>query len=54
MERRDGPDGLMRLFAAIGQRYLAVEQFRACTELLRQELDVEPEGGNGMTFFRMS
>ena len=35
--------GLMRLFAAIGQRYLAVEQFRACTKLLRQELDVEPE-----------
>lgn len=35
--------GLMRLFAAVGQRYLAVEQFRACKELLRQELDVEPE-----------
>ena len=28
--------GLMRLYAAVGQRYLAVEQFRACTEVLRR------------------
>jgi DNA-binding SARP family transcriptional activator/TolB-like protein/Flp pilus assembly protein TadD len=35
--------GLMRLYAAVGQRYLAVEQFRACTEVLRRELEADPE-----------
>jgi DNA-binding SARP family transcriptional activator/TolB-like protein len=35
--------GLMRLYAAAGQRYLAVEQFRICTETLRRELEAEPE-----------
>jgi DNA-binding SARP family transcriptional activator/TolB-like protein len=35
--------GLMRLYSAAGQRYLAVEQFRICTETLRRELEVEPE-----------
>jgi DNA-binding SARP family transcriptional activator/TolB-like protein len=35
--------GLMRLYAAAGQRYLAVEQFRACTETLRREMDADPE-----------
>jgi DNA-binding SARP family transcriptional activator/TolB-like protein len=35
--------GLMRLHAALGQRHLAVEQFRGCRDVLRRELDVEPE-----------
>jgi len=35
--------GLMRLHAAIGQRHLAVEQFRVCTEVLLRELTVKPE-----------
>ena len=35
--------GLMRLYAAAGQRYLAVEQFRVCTEILRREMDADPE-----------
>ena len=34
---------LIRLHAAIGQRHLAVEQFRVCTDVLRRELEVEPE-----------
>jgi two-component SAPR family response regulator len=29
--------GLMRLYAGIGQRHLAVEQFRVCGEVLRRE-----------------
>ena len=33
----------MRLYAAAGQRYLAVEQFRGCQEALRRELEAEPE-----------
>ena len=35
--------GLVRLHAALGQRHLAVEQFRVCKDVLRRELDVEPE-----------
>jgi DNA-binding SARP family transcriptional activator/TolB-like protein len=35
--------GLMRLHAAAGHRYLAVEQFRGCAEVLRSELEAEPE-----------
>jgi len=34
---------LMRLYSGAGQRYLAVEQFRTCTETLRRELDAKPE-----------
>jgi len=34
---------LMRLYSAAGQRYLAVEQFRTCSETLRREMDAEPE-----------
>jgi DNA-binding SARP family transcriptional activator/TolB-like protein len=34
---------LMRLYSGAGQRYLAVEQFRTCTETLRRELDADPE-----------
>jgi DNA-binding SARP family transcriptional activator/TolB-like protein/lipoprotein NlpI len=35
--------GLMRLYPAIGQRHLGLEQFRVATEILRRELGVEPE-----------
>lgn len=35
--------GLMRLYAAAGQRYLAVEQFKICADVLRRELEAEPE-----------
>ncbi len=35
--------GLMRLYAAQGQRHLAVQQFKTCSEALRSELEMEPE-----------
>lgn len=35
--------GLMRLYAAQGQRHLAVQQFRTFSEILTRELSVSPE-----------
>ncbi len=35
--------GLMRLYFAEGQRYLAVNQFRECADVLRRDLDADPE-----------
>jgi DNA-binding SARP family transcriptional activator/TolB-like protein len=35
--------GLMRVYAAQGQRHLAVQQYRTCAEALRSELEMEPE-----------
>lgn len=34
---------LMRLYAATGNRHLALNQFRTCCEILRKDLDAEPE-----------
>ena len=35
--------GVMRVRAAIGQRHLALEQFRICKEALHRDLEAEPE-----------
>lgn len=35
--------GVMRLLAALGQRHLALEQFRLCRETLQRDLEVGPE-----------
>ena len=35
---------IMRLYAAKGERTLALKQYQACRELLRDELGVEPDG----------
>lgn len=34
---------LMRLYVQNGQRHLALEQYRLCSEALKEELDTEPE-----------
>lgn len=39
----EGHRELMRLYARIGERRLALEQYRLCREALRAELEAEPE-----------
>jgi DNA-binding SARP family transcriptional activator/TolB-like protein len=39
----EGHRRLMRFYAAMGQRHLALEHFRQCTEALAQNLDAQPE-----------
>ena len=34
---------LMRIYAALGQRQLAIQQYRICSEALQKELDANPE-----------
>jgi TolB-like protein/DNA-binding SARP family transcriptional activator/Tfp pilus assembly protein PilF len=41
--REDGHRLLMQLYDGTGRRALALRQFRTCQEILRRELDVEPE-----------
>jgi DNA-binding SARP family transcriptional activator len=40
--REDAHGELMRCYARQGQHYLALRQFNACQEALRQELDLSP------------
>ena len=41
--REDGHRLLMQLYDGTGRRAIALRQFRSCQEILRRDLDVEPE-----------
>ena len=41
--REDAHRRLIRCFSRLGQRYLALRQYQACAEALREELGVEPD-----------